>query len=252
MDRPDAGFLRRRAGNAALQAEKGGGREIRLIDKTKPAKAPAGGLRAKPIARPGAAGIFSRRDIPSILWWIPKDKQSRLTRRRNQIQAKRKLAALLLSLCMVLGMLPMTVFAAGETTAEGLVYEVNGESVTITGYTGNEASVVIPNEIEGKPVTAIGKAAFFNCGNLTSIEIPEGIESIGVQAFQLCKKLESVKIPASVISIEERAFQSCSNLDSVTFAEGSRLETINNFAFNDCGKLTSIEFPSIISPRISC
>ena len=167
-----------------------------------------------------------------------------MTRRRNQIQAKRKLAALLLSLCMVLGMLPMTVFAAGETTAEGLVYEVNGESVTITGYTGNEASVVIPNEIEGKPVTAIGKAAFFNCGNLTSIEIPEGIESIGVQAFQLCKKLESVKIPASVISIEERAFQSCSNLDSVTFAEGSRLETINNFAFNDCGKLTSIEFPS--------
>lgn len=149
------------------------------------------------------------------------------------MQAKRKLTALLLSLCMVLGMLPMTVFAAGETTAEGLVYEVNGESVTITGYTGNEASVVIPNEIEGKPVTAIGKAAFFNCGNLTSIEIPEGIESIGVQAFQLCKKLESVKIPASVISIEERAFQSCSNLDSVTFAEGSRLETINNFAFND-------------------
>ena len=160
------------------------------------------------------------------------------------MQAKRKLTALLLSLCMVLGMLPMTVFAAGGTTTSGLTYEDNGDSVTITGYTGNEASVVIPNEIEGKPVTAIGKAAFFNCGNLTSIEIPEGIESIGVQAFQLCKKLESVKIPASVISIEERAFQSCSNLDSVTFAEGSRLETINNFAFNDCGKLTSIEFPS--------
>lgn len=50
------------------------------------------------------------------------------------MQAKRKLTALLLSLCMLLGMLPMTAFAAGETTAEGLVYEVNGESVTITGY----------------------------------------------------------------------------------------------------------------------
>ena len=33
-----------------------------MRDKTKPAKAPAGGLRAKPTARPGAAGIFSRRD----------------------------------------------------------------------------------------------------------------------------------------------------------------------------------------------
>ncbi len=66
------------------------------------------------------------------------------------MQAKRKLAALLLSLCMVLGMLPMTVFAAGETTAEGLVYEVNGESVTITGYTGNEASVRNSERDRGK------------------------------------------------------------------------------------------------------
>ena len=50
--------------DAALQAEKGGGREIRLRDKTKPAKAPAGGLRAKPTARPGAAGILFKKGYP--------------------------------------------------------------------------------------------------------------------------------------------------------------------------------------------
>ena len=33
------------------------------------------------------------------------------------MQAKRKLTALLLSLCMLLGMLPMTAFAAGEPAA---------------------------------------------------------------------------------------------------------------------------------------
>ena len=33
------------------------------------------------------------------------------------MQAKKKLTALLLSLCMVLGMLPMTVFAAGAPAA---------------------------------------------------------------------------------------------------------------------------------------
>ena len=49
------------------------------------------------------------------------------------MQAKKKLTALLLSLCMVLGMLPMTVFAAGGTTTSGLTYEDNGDSVTITG-----------------------------------------------------------------------------------------------------------------------
>ena len=44
--------------------KKGGGREIRLRDKTKPAKAPAGGLRAKTTARPGAAGIFFKKGYP--------------------------------------------------------------------------------------------------------------------------------------------------------------------------------------------
>lgn len=42
-----------------------------------------------------------------------------LTRRRNQMQAKRKLTVLLLSLCMLLGMLPMTAFAAGVPAAPG-------------------------------------------------------------------------------------------------------------------------------------
>ena len=35
------------------------------------------------------------------------------------MQAKRKLTALLLSLCMVLGVLPMTAFAAGGPAAPG-------------------------------------------------------------------------------------------------------------------------------------
>ena len=76
VDQPDDGLLRRRAGNAVLQAEKGGGREIRLRDKTKPAKAPAGGLRAKSTARPGAAGIFFKKGYPFfMLWSSPKHKE---------------------------------------------------------------------------------------------------------------------------------------------------------------------------------
>ena len=136
------------------------------------------------------------------------------------MQAKRKLTALLLSLCMVLGMLPMTVFAAGGTTTSGLTYEINGESVTITGYTGNEASVVIPNEIEGKPVTAIGEKAFYQNYTLTSVEIPNSVTSIGTSAFHLC-----------------------SNLTNVTFEEGSKLSSIGAGAFYWCTKLTDITIP---------
>ena len=115
------------------------------------------------------------------------------------MQAKKKLTALLLSLCMVLGMLPMTVFAAGGTTADDLTYgdftyEINGESVTITGYTGSEGNVTIPSEIEGKPVTAIGYRAFDENNTLTNVTIPASVVSIGSSAFIDCKNLSSVGV----------------------------------------------------------
>ena len=109
---------------------------------------------------------------------------------------------------------------AGETPIDSFTYEINGESVTITGYTGNEASVVIPNEIEGKPVTAIGKAAFSHNNTLTSVAIPDSVTSIG-----------------------EFAFYDCGRLSSVTFEEGSRLSSIGDSAFYMTWSLTSIEIP---------
>jgi len=52
-------------------------------------------------------------------------------------------------------------------------YEVNEETdtVTITGYSGSASEVTIPSKIEGKSVTSIGYNAFFDCGNLISIDV---------------------------------------------------------------------------------
>ena len=187
------------------------------------------------------------------------------------MQAKRKLAALLLSLCMVLGMLPMTVFAAGGTTADDLTYgdftyEINGESVTITGYTGSEGNVTIPSEIEGKPVTAIGERAFSQNKTLTSVaipdsvtgirdyafymtwslastEIPDGVTGIGKSAFYE-SGLENINIPAGVTTIREGAFEECFNLSGVTFEKDSKPTEIESGPFSCCAKLPSIEIPA--------
>ena len=136
------------------------------------------------------------------------------------MQAKKKLTALLLSLCMVLGMLPMTVFAAGGTTTSGLTYEDNGDSVTITGSAWESANLTIGSKIDGKPVTAIGERAFSHNNTLTSVAIPDSVTSIGVKAFYNCK-----------------------SLGSVTFAGGSQLASIGEEAFYGTELLTSIEIP---------
>jgi hypothetical protein len=89
-----------------------------------------------------------------------------------------------------------------QTTPDGLRYERNRQGgITITGYTGTAAAVVIPAAIEGKPVTAIGGWAFAHCTSLASVTIPTGVTAIGNHAFYDCSSLTSVTIPNSVTAI---------------------------------------------------
>lgn len=136
------------------------------------------------------------------------------------MQAKKKLTALLLSLCMVLGMLPMTVFAAGGTTTDGLTYEDNGDSVTITGSAWESANLTIGFKIYGKPVTAIGERAFSHNNTLTSVAILDSVTSIG-----------------------EFAFYNCKSLGSITFTGNTAPELEADNVFDECAALTAIHVP---------
>lgn len=61
----------------------------------------------------------------------------------------------------------------------------NSEGITITGYKGNYLEIIIPEIIDGKPVTKIGARALSYCKTLKRVKIPESVTAIGVQAFYL-------------------------------------------------------------------
>ena len=67
-------------------------------------------------------------------------------------------------------------------------------------------------EFAGNAVTHIGSWAFYNCHNLTTITIPEGVEEIGDAAFYGCAYAQTLNIPASVQSIGDNTFALCSQL----------------------------------------
>jgi len=72
--------------------------------------------------------------------------------------------------------------ADGEVYTEGyFYYTVSDQSITITGYFGNETVVTVPSSIAGIPVNAVGPDAFAG----TSVQIlylPDTIRELGENA----------------------------------------------------------------------
>ena len=99
----------------------------------------------------------------------------------------------------------------------------------------------IPSEIDGYKVTGIGDLAFFNCGHITGVTIPEGVTIIGHRAFAGCNSLKSITIPTSVRWIGMWAFYGCENLLSVVIPES--VISIGYDAFRGCTGLKNITVP---------
>ena len=141
---------------------------------------------------------------------------------------------------------------AFDFLAGGLRYSTNngGTSVTVIRQDTSIKKAVIPDKVEYEgrtyKVTSIGEQAFYECRNLTSVTIPEGVNSIGVNAFQECENLISVIIPNSITSIGGKAFSGCKSLTSVAIPEG--VISIGVGCFETCESLTTMEIPkSLIS-----
>ena len=96
-------------------------------------------------------------------------------------------------------------------------------------------SISIPNSIE-----SIGYLAFGNCTSLTSIKISDSVKNIRDYAFFNCSSLTSISISDSVKSIGDEAFIYCTSLISISIPNS--VESIGNWAFGNCASLKSLVF----------
>ena len=87
--------------------------------------------------------------------------------------------------------------------------------------------------------------AFWGCGSLQSIVIPDSVTSIGEWAFNDCKGLQSMILPDSVISIGNYTFTDCKNLRSIIIPDS--VTTIGIATFAGCESLQTIVIPSSVT-----
>ncbi len=158
---------------------------------------------------------------------------------------------------------------------------VDMSEVTIVAYTGNEG----PSNFEYKtypaneiPYFAFSRESYWGKIYLEEFILPKSIKSIGSYSFSSCSYLTKINILASVINIESLAFMSCnalidvdkanpnySSIDGVLFDKNQKIliqcptsktrnytipssvTSIKNYAFELCGKLSSINIPSSVT-----
>lgn len=88
-----------------------------------------------------------------------------------------------------------------------------GETVTVTGYSGTDTLLVIPEYINGLEVTAIAAGAFENCAAETVV-LPKSMDTVEPGAFKNCG-LTSLVLFDNIISVSDSSFENCVNLQTL-------------------------------------
>lgn len=88
-------------------------------------------------------------------------------------------------------------------------------------------SVNIPDNVE-----TIEGYAFSNARQLQEVHLPDSLTSLGNYAFEECRSLRTVKIPTKLKTIPDYTFQNCRSLQRVELHDS--ITAFEDYSFNNC------------------
>ncbi len=104
-------------------------------------------------------------------------------------------------------------------------YFILGDEATIIKADIKD-NVTLPSKLGGKKVTGILSYAFDGLSKLTSVVIPEGVESIGEGAFRN-SGVTKITLPSTLTDIEENAFYYCKKLKTIVLSSKNPAFTLD-------------------------
>lgn len=145
----------------------------------------------------------------------------------------------------------------------------------VSGYSGTDTELVIPDTYMGAPVTAIGYetgwSVFYGNKTLERVVVPDSVEYIGEGAFRECLALSEIELPDHGLYIGESAFEGTAYYDTAANWESGLLYigrhlieadpavagtsrtvragtlSVADYAFADCTELAEIVLPDTLT-----
>ena len=161
---------------------------------------------------------------------------------------KKRFCALLLVLCLALGLLPAAALAAEDGGAFGTVRwtldAAGGLTVSGAGDLPDRAFAgrtdIVAVTFTGQ-VARIGRSAFAGCTQLRRVDGFGAVTSVMSQAFAGCAALTELTVPGTVAEIGTGAFSGCTGLTAAVFAPGVR--SLGAYALAGCTALRRVDLP---------
>lgn len=153
-----------------------------------------------------------------------------------------------------------------------IYYETYQDHVVITRCLGDEPRLVLPDTIEGLPVTELGEDCFagtlpelldaLRCegaeplykkekppipratGNKTlkRLTLPARLQRLGARSLARCSALPRLELPPTLTDIGSHCFHYCGALEHIELPKG--VTTLPDYVFAECRKLTRISLPN--------
>lgn len=121
-------------------------------------------------------------------------------------------------------------------TNNNFTYTSTSGGIKITGYSGSETSLTLPETLNELKVIGIGANAFMNNTTLTTIVFNNNLQFIEEGAFFGCTSLKEVEFPSSLKRIESSknngTFQNCTSLEKAIIP--STVTDLGSYIFEGC------------------
>ena len=193
-------------------------------------------------------------------WISLKDITTRATMRNDVIKldieenvSKSSRSATLQLVCNDTEVGTISIYQQGVEIANNeLVYtSSNGKIITPYQTTGFSANIISNTYSNGKGIivfdkhiTSIGEYAFYQCSELTSIQMPESITEVREYAFYE-SSLNDIILSNDITSIADYAFFRCEDLTTITIPDN--VTKIGKYVFYGCSKIQTVTIPNLIT-----